>query len=219
MNGITASCVIESQLVIKNGETVFGSEHIDGNGGSDFLLAAYRHFGLDYPRFYKMDPLSKLGWLTGEILLGQGISAKNDLEEDKNYPAEDIGIVLSNANASLDTDLRYFETTKEFPSPSLFVYTLPNIMIGEICIRHNLKGENAFFITNQFDADLLEQYVSHLMDNDILQACICGWVDLMGGEYKAVLFLVEKGKRDPSCLFTSAYMNKIFNREKSNENG
>ena len=151
----------------------------------DFLLSVYHHFGINYPKFYKMDNLSKLGWLATEVLL------KDSFEKER-YKPEDIGVVLANANSSLDTDIKYYETVKDIASPALFVYTLPNIVIGEICIRHNFKGENAFFIFEEFDAGFIEQYVSNLINNNILQACICGWVELLGEQYKTVLFLVEK---------------------------
>ena len=182
MNRITASCRISDQSISRNGDTVFENKGADL---SDFLLSVYRHFELNYPKFYKMDNLSKLGWLAAEVLLKGSLSAGD-------YQAEEIGITLANANSSLDTDLKYYETVKEIPSPALFVYTLPNIMIGEICIRNNFKGESAFFVSPEFDADFLERYVNDLMDNNVLQACICGWVDLLGEAYKAVLYLVEK---------------------------
>ena len=153
-----------------------------------------------------MDNLSKLGWLAAEILLKDNFIASK-------YKTEDIGIVLSNTNSSLDTDIRYYETAKSIASPSLFVYTLPNIVIGEICIRHHFKGENAFFICEQFDGEFIEQYVTNLINNNILQACICGWVELLNNEYKTVLFLVEKVALAHSILFTNENINKIYELE------
>jgi hypothetical protein len=132
-----------------------------------------------------MDGLSKLGFLATEVLLKSNI-------EIKNYPAEEVGIVLSNASASLDTDIKYYKTVSDFASPALFVYTLPNIVIGEICIRHGFKGENAFFISEKFDAPFIVEYVDNLINNNILQCCICGWVELLKDSYKAALFLVDK---------------------------
>jgi len=153
-----------------------------------------------------MDNLSKLGWLASEVLL------KNSFRPE-NYPPEETGIVLTNASSSLDTDLKYAETIKDIPSPSVFVYTLPNIMIGEICIRNHFKGESAFFVFEHFDASFIEQYVNNLMNNGILQSCICGWVELLGNEYKAVLFLVEKRKGEQAALFTKQNMNTLFQTE------
>ncbi|MEO7522822.1 MAG: hypothetical protein ABIT58_01935 [Ferruginibacter sp.] len=178
---ISASCVISNNTVYKNGLAVFESMEI---GLQEFLLSVYQHFEIKYPKFYKMDNLSKLGWLAAEILL------KDSFEKGR-YQPEDIGVILANANSSLDTDNKYYQTTKEIASPALFVYTLPNIMTGEICIRHNFKGENAFFIFEKFDAGFMQQYVNNLINNNTLQACICGWVELLGDEYKTALMLVE----------------------------
>jgi len=119
-------------------------------------------------------------------------------------------LILTNANASLDSDLKYMESVNDIPSPALFVYTLPNIMTGEICIRNNFKGEDAFFIFEKFDAAFIETYVNNLLNNGILEACICGWVDVLGDEYKAVLFLVEKEEKANSVMFSKKNLNSIF---------
>ena len=152
-----------------------------------------------------MDNLSKLGWLTAELLL-QNSFDKSD------YEPEDIGIILANANSSLDDDIKYFDSTKDIASPSLFVYTLPNIVIGEICIRNNFKGEHAFFIQDILDAGFIAQQVNYLLDKNILQVCICGWVDFLEQGYEAVLFLVEKKKEGQPVLFSAENMNSIFDR-------
>ena len=172
----------------------------------DFLLSIYKYLDLKYVRFYKMDNLSKLGWLASEVLLKDSFLAEK-------YRPDETGLVLSNASSSLDTDLTYSKTIKEIPSPSVFVYTLPNIMIGEICIRNHFTGETAFFIFEHFDAGFVEHYVNNLMNMHHLQACICGWVELMENDYKAVLFLVEKEKGAQANLFTKQNMDKIFQSE------
>lgn len=179
---IVSSCVISNFVVYKNEKPVFENTKEDVAG---FLLSVYRYLGLQYPKFYKMDNLSKLGWIAAEFLL------KGEFGADE-YRPEEIGIVLANSSASLDTDIKYYETVKSIASPSLFVYTLPNIMIGEICIKNNIKGENAFFVFDHFDINFIKDYVSHLLQHDILKICICGWVELLDENYKAVLFLVEK---------------------------
>lgn len=205
---ISSSCIISNHVVSRNGDVVFENK---AAALSDFLTSAYQHFNLKYPKFYKMDNLSKLGWLAAEVLLSNGF-------EKEKYKPEDIGLILSNANASLDTDVKYYETAKDIASPALFVYTLPNIMTGEICIRHNFKGENAFFIFEKFDADFLQQYVNNLFNNNTLQACICGWVELLGEEYKTALFLVEKKEytgisATPLSVFTTENIIKIYQSE------
>jgi hypothetical protein len=200
-NYITGSCKIENGTVFKDGEPLFENKGADLSG---FLLSVYQHFQLNYPKFYKMDNLSKLGWLASELLL------KDSLKKDNCQP-EEVGIVLANSNSSLDNDIKYFDSLKEFASPSLFVYTLPNIVIGEICIRNHFKGEHAFFVQDTFNAGFMEQQVNYLLDKDILKACICGWVDVLEQDYKGVLFLVEKETNNSSMLFSAKNMDNIFN--------
>jgi hypothetical protein len=188
---ITASCHIGHNRAYQNNNLVFEG---DATGIDDFLLSVYQHFRLSYPKFYKMDNLSKLGWLAAEILL------KDNFDQEQHQPKY-TGTVLMNANSSLDMDLKYARSMRDVPSPSLFVYTLPNIVAGEICIRHHFKGENAFFVQPKFDAAFLKQQVDYLLDTNTLQTCICGWVDMLGEEYQAALFLVEKVKRDNAKEF------------------
>jgi len=206
-NHITSSCVISNNSVYKNGVLVYENKNAEL---SAFLLSVYQHFELSYSRFYKMDNLSKLGWLTSEILLHENF-------QKENYKPEEVGLILSNANASLDSDKKYLKSVDDIASPALFVYTLPNIMTGEICIRNNFKGEDAFFITEQFDAAFTEKYVSSLLNSNTLQACICGWVDVLDKEYKAGLFLIEKEEKPNSLIFTADNMTKLFNSDIKNK--
>lgn len=155
-----------------------------------------------------MDNLSKLGWLTSELLL------KNF---DKTiYKPEEIGLILSNANASLDSDKRYLNSVADIPSPALFVYTLPNIVTGEICIRNGFKGEDAFFISEKFNADFIADYVKNLLDQNILKTCICGWVDVLGVNYKSALFLIEKEEKPNSVIFNPKNIAQLFDNDKNN---
>lgn len=201
-NYITSHCTISKNMVSKNEAKLFENKDADL---SAFLLSAYQYFQLNYPKFYKMDNLSKLGWLATEILL-------KDSFDKEQYQPEDIGIVLANASSSLDDDLKYFESVKDVASPALFVYTLPNIVIGEICIRNHFKGEHAFFVQETFDVDFIAKQVNYLLNKNSLQACICGWVEVLEQEYKAVLFLVEKQNSGESALFSAQNMNSIFKK-------
>lgn len=179
---ITATSAITNHGTFKNSQLIFEKQEVKVG---ELLSSIFQDLGVKYPKFYKMDHLGKLGFLAAELLL------TGNFQPGK-YKPEEVGIVLSNTSSSLDADLKYFSSVGTIPSPALFVYTLPNIVIGEISIRHNLKGENAFFICERFDPGLLEKYVSNLFNNNNLQACICGWVEVIGEVYQAVLYLIEK---------------------------
>src|SRR5699024_10832355 len=146
-----------------------------------------------YPKFFKMDALCKLAFLTTEVLL-----ADQSLEKEPN--GDDFALVIGNKHASLVSDLKHHESFKDrqdyFPSPAVFVYTLPNIMLGELCIRHQITGENSCFIIDHFNADFLFQYVTDLFENEPYRYCITGWIDNSGPVYAAHLFLVERWGKD-----------------------
>jgi hypothetical protein len=179
-------CIIRDNTVVSGGKKVF---EYDPRGEPSFFTALYRHFDLNYAKFFKMDNLCKLGLLASEVLLRD----KNIL---RRYQADQVGLILSNAASSIDTDRNYQvsidDRTAYFPSPSVFVYTLANIVIGEISIRQKFYGESAFFIEEKFNPDRLYTQVKLILDEGITSCCICGWVEMDGDHYDAVLYLVEK---------------------------
>lgn len=149
-----------------------------------------------------MDNLSKLGWLATEILL-KDVFIKPDQPEN-------VGVVISNKSSSLDTDLKYYESVQSIASPALFVYTLPNIVMGEISIRHHFKGENALFVSEQFEMGFVHQYVQGLFSDGSLQSCICGRLEFFGNTIEAALYLVENTDKEKSLPFTEETINKIY---------
>lgn len=203
-NYISSSCGIGDNKVVKNGKVFFTHE---ASSPADFLLSVYQNFSLSYPKFYKMDVLSKLGWLASEVLLMDGF-------DKDTYEPEEVGIVLTNANSSLDSDMRYMNSVADIASPALFVYTLPNIMIAEISIRNKFKGEGGFFISPNFDAVFVEKYVNNLLNHSKLKSCICGWVDVLDNDYKAVLYLIEKTQAENAAVFSASNMDSIFDAVK-----
>jgi hypothetical protein len=136
-----------------------------------------------------MDNLSKLAFLSAELLL-------KDTDLTSRYPAEETGIILLNSSSSLETDEKHQESISDrenyFPSPSVFVYTLPNIMTGEIAIRHKIKGENAVFISEKPDANLIFHYVNELFAGNRVSCCITGWIEAYRERLSSCLLLVEK---------------------------
>jgi len=177
---------IKENKIFRNGELFFETER--ELSLKDFLKAAWKALKVKYPKFYKMDEISKLGMLAAEVLLMD--------EPQKSLAEEEVGVVLSNAHSTLVTDINHWNTVKEdnnfFPSPAVFVYTLPNIMIGEICIKHKLKGENAFFISEKYNEALVRQHINLLMAQNKIKAAIGGWVDQSEKGYLAEMFWETK---------------------------
>jgi hypothetical protein len=68
-------------------------------------------------------------------------------------------------------------------------------VIGEICIRHNIKGENLFIVQNEFDAEFCCNYIASLFKNNDRKLCLTGWIEVnMDSNYQADLFLISQTK-------------------------
>jgi 3-oxoacyl-(acyl-carrier-protein) synthase len=198
MNYITRHARLQNGSIFLNGKPVWRSE----KGFPDFLQGAYSYFGVDYPKFYKMDPMSQAGFLTADVLLKESKISE--------YESSTVGLVLSNAHASLDTDEKYFESSRKVASPGLFVYTLPNIVAGEICIRHKIKGENAFFISESFDGDLLFEYVEMVLAQGGTDACVAGWIEVIHDHYDVLVYLVEKKPGELALGHSAPEVKKLY---------
>jgi len=159
---------INNTALLKNGENILYRAKGDL---PDFAKQIYTKLGLKYSKFHKMDNLSKFGLLTVELLL------------EGNKVPTDTSLIFANQSSSLDTDIQYnksIQNNREFyPSPSVFVYTLPNIVLGELSIKHRLTGENTFFILPSFQAAIFADLI--LMQNELgkAQSFIVTWLEIM----------------------------------------
>lgn len=180
---IASYCHIKNNKVSLNGARLF----IEEGPFKSFIKSAYQHFNTDYPKFFKMDNLSKLAFLAADVLLKhEKISPESE---------ENISIVFSNRSSSLDTDRKHQESIEDptayYPSPAVFVYTLPNICIGEISIKYKLYSENSFFIFDAFNPDYLFEYSTSILAGDKAEKVLCGWIDFDEGNYEAFVYLVS----------------------------
>lgn len=174
----TDICTIENSKIILNNEIIFESET---ENFSDFAKDVYKSLELNYPKFHKMDNLSKLAFLASEMIL-------------KNSDHSKTALVFANKSSSLDTDFKYQESINSqenyFPSPTVFVYTLPNICVGEISIKHKMQTENAFFVLDEFDEDFLNTYSAQILQSGKAEKVLCAWVELYQESYKAFVYLL-----------------------------
>ncbi|MCR5455965.1 MAG: hypothetical protein K6F33_13335 [Bacteroidales bacterium] len=143
-----------------------------------FLTAVYRECCFNYPKFHKMDDLSKACFLATEMAVCS-LTAPLD--------AQSTGVVFFNREGSLITDRNFEKTICDpenfYPSPSVFVYTLPNILTGEICIRHGFQGESLFYVIDSRDEDAIQNIVDDMLTCH--SAVVCGWSEVNDGNIKA----------------------------------
>lgn len=153
-----------------------------------WLSELYNHLGMSYPKFFKMDCLSKAGILAAEMVM-RAVGQSN--EELKN----DWGVVCFNSAASLDDDRTYQATIQDpenyFPSPSVFVYTLANIVAGEMAIKYKMRGETSFYVSQHFDKERLEKAVADVFARTSAHYLLAGWVDYDNGHCNVQLFVFK----------------------------
>ena len=106
-------------------------------------------------------------------------------------------MVFYNRTGSLCDDAEYQHTIDDtanyYPSPSTFVYTLPNIVTGEIAIRHHYHGETSFYLLPSRDEEVMAQVVQATLADAETTSLISGWIDYTGDqEFIADLTLQEK---------------------------
>lgn len=163
-------------------------KHEIDNGENSILDSFYRKEGISYPKFFKMDKLSKAGFLISEMMLRD---AGFDFETAK----KDMAIILCNRSSSLDDDIIYLQSIKDkdnyYPSPSVFVYTLPNIVAGEIAIRNKIFGETSFYISENYSEEMMSRQIKNILSAGSANYVIYGWVEYLKGKCEVELTLAK----------------------------
>lgn len=190
-NYINGSIRWQNGRIELDNEVIFSSDESDTEKLPQIV---YENSGIHYPKFFKMDLLSKVAFLSTELLL-------RNVHAAQQYNKERIAVVLTTAQGCLEVDKRYEESRQTFASPALFVYTLPNIMLGEICIRNGFKGEQACNISESEDAAFLDFYVNDLLNNRNMEACLCGFADATDTHIYCTLRWVDKKELSDSIVF------------------
>lgn len=179
---ITPEEVILDQRKLWEGKKELGEQ--EGQEHHSLLTTLYKQMIGNYPKFYKMDGLSRLGFVASEILLNaeKGDTDVERREEEGERLLEERAIIFFNHSSSIASDRNYKESINDkdnyFPSPSIFVYTLPNIVTGEIAIRNHFHGETSFFILPDKDERMMEEIILQASCRDAQsKSFLTGWID------------------------------------------
>lgn len=178
---ITPEEVILDQRKLWEGKKELGEQ--EGQEHHSLLTSLYKQMIGNYPKFYKMDGLSRLGFVASEILLNaeKGDTDVERREEEGERLLEERAIIFFNHSSSIASDRNYKESINDkdnyFPSPSIFVYTLPNIVTGEIAIRNHFHGETSFFILPDKDERMMEEILQASCRDAQSKSFLTGWID------------------------------------------
>jgi 3-oxoacyl-(acyl-carrier-protein) synthase len=132
--------------------------------------------GSDPSRFARMDFMCRLGLMAAE-LLDAGFDAMPETRRDQ------IGVCVETFTGSLDTDVRFLQT----PRPSLFAYTLPSTVVGEICIRYRLKGPGLCLVSPDTRGNQAVAEAADWLRQGDADACLCLSCEALDREIAAAL--------------------------------
>jgi hypothetical protein len=181
--------------IVSNGHTILDFSHLEI---PEKPMALYRSLGIQYPKFFKMDPLSKVAFLTATLTIPDPIEVDNNK----------VATIITTTNGCITVDKQFQESMQHIASPALFVYTLPNIMLGEICIKYGFKGEQTCLIAKPKPWHILVDYITDLIQHQGTQACLCGYVDVTNAHQEASLFWVNTTPSNHP--FSEEYLNTII---------
>ncbi len=193
---------LNSRTATKDGQPMLQDSYVAAQEPQD----VYRLLQYNYMKFFKMDLLCKWAWLGAEALLtDEGNAVYEGIDKNK------VAVVLMTAHGCIDVDKKYLAGMQNIPSPALFVYTLPNIMLGEISIRHGFKGEQLCLVDEKFNTEELYFWVSDLLNNRGMDACLCGWADVYDMNKDICFFWVSR--QDGGLSFTKEKLQQLYNNE------
>ncbi len=195
---------INSFVGIKNNAVNLNGEEIlfDSNSIPEFCKTVYKSLNITYPKFYKMDKMCKLGFLATEFLM------QNQVKDT------DTSLIFANQSSSLDTDIKYQESIQEtsnfIPSPSVFVYTLPNIVLGEISIRHKFTGENIFLVLEKLKPEILLEVIFLQKKLNKASNFILTWIEVIENKIEVYAFYIESKERKSSLILNENNINHLI---------
>lgn len=200
MSSITTYCHIKNNAYSINGEATVLEENEKGFSGT--IVAIYRQLALKYPKFHKMDLLAKTAFIGSELIIQN--------TDFSIYEDDEIAQLFANSESSEYSDFKFQESIENGnPSPSQFVYTLPNILMGEIALKNKWYGENLFLVLPNFNAKEIKEQIELLLRNTS-KAVLCGWVDVTKTEINTFFFVVENEKNKGEEL-TEENLLKLYN--------
>ena len=140
--------------------------------GSALVTEIFKKYLADGSRFFKMDLYSRLAYV------GTTLLAKDTLE---GVNPEDVALFIFTLNGSVLADRKHLSTFSNpdefYPSPAVFINTLPNVVLGEIAVRNNIKGETTLVMLPDRDETTIDRILEASLSATRPSVMIYGWVD------------------------------------------
>ena len=133
-------------------------------------------FKSEAQRFARMDWLSRLGLMAVELL-----DAHFETRDAKDL--EQTGVCVETAAGCLTSDAEFLR----LPRPTVFSYTLPSTVIGEICIRHHFKGPMLCLMSSGNSARAAMDEAAAWLRESSAKLCLCVSCEAVSPDAAALL--------------------------------
>jgi 3-oxoacyl-[acyl-carrier-protein] synthase II len=155
--------------------------------GKDIFSHPFKNFG-------RLDAISKMtAYAVGLALRDAGVEYSPQLKQD-------IGIVGTNAEGSLRSDIEYFRdyvaAGRTLSRGNLFIYTLPSSPVGEAAIHFGLQGPLLYAADERNALAGVLDTASEMLLADEAPLMLAGKAEAA----EALFFLLEKGGMDKPVL-------------------
>lgn len=165
--------------------------------GKAMLTELYRSYDGAWPKFFKMDMLERLAFVASAMLLdseGGAAAVASPTPEDNAY-RNDRAVIFFNSYSSLHADALHQSSINEannLASPSVFVYTLPNLAAAEVAIRRHYRAEASHYLLREENWAEMHRLASLAAVGAPLTSAIIGWVEYLPDDsYRASLQLIS----------------------------
>jgi len=164
--------VVKRLAITPDGLTMDGKAVPLESHGAALVTEIFKKFLADGSRFFKMDLYSRLAYVATSLL------AKDSLE---GCDPEEVALVVFTQNGSVLADRKHLSTFSNpeefFPSPAVFINTLPNVVLGEIAVKNTIKGETTLVLLPGRDESAMNRIIDATLAATKPAVMICGWID------------------------------------------
>jgi hypothetical protein len=152
----------------------------------------YKKAAFNYPKFFKMDPLCKAGMLC-LLPFAEYLNTHPQASEGGLLFFTDTGCRLTD-----EEHIRLMNSSSA--SPAVFVYTLPNIILGEWSIFSRWVGYGQCFLMPAFNALYVAQRMAAFKADFPRAPLVAGWCSVNDDFFEGILLICHDSKASETEL-------------------
>lgn len=185
MAGIIHYSRLRNDTLIADGVIIAGLDKSEAKTTEERLNLFYKKAGFNYLKFFKMDPFCKAGMLCllpfAEYLHSHPRASEGGL------------LLFTDSGCSMADEEHIRLVTEAAASPAVFVYTLPNIVLGEWSIFSRWVGYGQCFMLSQFKATYLAERIAAFKSDFPQAPVVASWLSVNDDCLDGILFICHEG--------------------------